>query len=147
MKIKKVLHKFMRVFHNIVISIVIFNKRFINYTDPNAHSHEHLLNITFLNRGFGGGEVRLSHAHSEALELRHGDWIMLSANSEIGSYFRWYRILNVSPAGVQKGAATRRVTLQGADWELPNANTQVTIMEGVIGVFEKKIRLDHSSLW
>ncbi|MDE0734521.1 MAG: hypothetical protein OSB47_01780 [Pirellulaceae bacterium] len=68
-------------------------------------------------------------------------------NNKTRRYFRWYRVLNVSPAGVQKGAATRRVTLQGADWELPNANTQATIMEGVIGVFEKKIRLDHSSLW
>jgi hypothetical protein len=48
-----------------LLSIVIFNNRFINYIDPNtAPEKERLLNIEFLNTGFGGGEVRLGHAIS-----------------------------------------------------------------------------------
>ena len=152
-----------------MLSIVIFNNRFINYTDANAGPEkERLLNITFLNRGFGGGEVRLSHTTPAALELKHGDWVMLSANSEIGSCFRWYRIsyiedetrtiINVS------GNATghyRDATLKGPDWNRPEwhrtgtvANpipaqfpTHVTYIPRVIGVFEKTIRMESTSLY
>ncbi len=127
-----------------------------------ANVPERTCNIDLLSGGFTGGDVILEHPiHNQVtnkqlfaenvLKLQTNSWVMLSGqldnNNNTRRYFRWYRVLNVSPAGVQKGAATRRVTLQGADWELPNANTQATIMEGVIGVFEKKIRLDHSSLW
>jgi hypothetical protein len=141
-----------------LLSIVIFNNRFINYINVNAAPEkERLLNITFLNRGFGGGEVRFSHTNPAALELKHGDWVMLSADSEIGACFRWYRIsyiedetrtiINSSGTGHYRDA-----TLQGPDWNRPEWHngtdaTHVTFIPGVVGVFEKTIRLESTSLY
>jgi hypothetical protein len=148
-----------------LLSIVIFNNRFINYTDANtAPEKERLLNITFLNGGFGGGEVRLSHTNPAALELKHGDWVMLSAYSEIGSCFRWYRISYIedetrtiiNPSGTVTGHY-RDATLKGPDWNRPEWHTaggnpatyttHVTFIPGVVGVFEKTIRLESTSLY
>jgi hypothetical protein len=147
-----------------LLSIVVFNNRFINYTDPNtAEEKERLLNITFLNEGFGGGEVRLSHTNSAALELKHGDWVMLSADSKIGSCFRWYRISYIedeTPRGQinADGEYYRFATLQGPDWSRPEwhparvpaieyRETYVTYIPGVVGVFEKTIRIESTSLY
>jgi len=144
-----------------LLSIVIFNNRFINYTDANAAPvKERLLNIAFLNRGFGGGEVRLSHTNPAALELKHGDWVMLSANSYVGSCFRWYRIsyiedetrTNIDSSGTVTGHY-RDATLKGPDWSRPEWHTtggiptHVTFIPGVVGVFEKTIRLESTSLY
>ena len=143
-----------------LLSIVVFNNRFINYTDDNAAPEkERLLNITFLNRGFGGGEVRFSHTNPAALELRHGDWVMLSANSNIGSCFRWYRIsyiedetrTDIDGSGTVTGHY-RDATLKGSDWNRPEWHngtytTHVTFIPGVIGVFEKTIRMESNSLY
>jgi len=143
-----------------LLSVVVFNNRFINYTDTNADEEkERLLNITFLNRGFGGGEVSLSHTNSAALELKHGDWVMLSADSEIGSCFRWYRISYIEDDTRTivntSGAITgyyRFATLKGPDWSRPEWHnstytTQVTFIPGVVGVFEKTIRIESTSLY
>jgi len=143
-----------------LLSIVIFNNRFINYTDANAAPEkERLLNITFLNGGFGGGEVRLSHTNPAALELKHGDWVMLSASSLTGSCFRWYRISYIedetrtfiNPSGTVTGHY-RDATLKGPDWNRPEWHngtyaTHVTFIPGVVGVFEKTIRLESTSLY
>jgi hypothetical protein len=141
-----------------LLSIVIFNNRFINYIDPNtAPEKERLLNIEFLNTGFGGGEVRLSHTDPAALELKHSDWVMLSADSKSGSCFRWYRISYIedkTPNGQinSDGEYYRNATLQGPDWNRPewhnsNYKTRVTFIPGVVGVFEKTIRLESTSLY
>ena len=147
-----------------LFSIVIFNNRFINYIDPNtAPEKERLLNIEFLNEGFGGGEVRLSHTDPAALELKHSDWVMLSADSKSGSCFRWYRISYIedkTPNGQinSNGEYYREATLKGPDWSRPEwhptrvppnqyRKTYVTYIPRVIGVFEKTIRLESTSLY
>jgi hypothetical protein len=146
-----------------LLSIVIFNNRFLNYTDANAAPEkERLLNITFLNEGFGGGEVSLSHTNSAALELKHGDWVMLSADSEIGSCFRWYRISYIEdetrPPDDTNPKYYRFATLQGPDWSRPEwhparvpaieyRKTYVTYIPHVVGVFEKTMRIESTSLY
>ncbi|MEC7566484.1 MAG: hypothetical protein VX738_12450 [Planctomycetota bacterium] len=149
-----------------LLSIVIFDRRFVDFIDPNSGPlKDRLLNIAFLNRGFGGGEVRLSHSDPAALDLRHGDWVMLSANSQIGPFHRWYRITYIEEETETTtdtlGNVTghyRNATLQGPDWSRPEWHpvvsggtpqypTHVTYIPRVIGVFEKTIRLESTSLY
>jgi hypothetical protein len=157
-----------------LLSIVIFNNRFINYIDDNTDPEkERLLKITFRNKGFGGGAVRLYHTDPAALELKHGDWLMLSAFSEIGACFRWYRISYIedetsttnmtttSWGVIRPGEYYRNVTLQGPDWSRPEWQdtgtktnpiparfpTYVTYIPRVVGVFERTIRLESTSLY
>ena len=131
----------------------------------NGPLKDRLLNIQFLNRGFGGGEVRLSHSDPAALDLRHSDWVMLSANSQIGPFHRWYRITYIEEETETTtdtlGNVTghyRNATLQGPDWSRPEWHptltaataqypTHVTYIPRVIGVFEKTIRLESTSLY
>lgn len=154
-----------------LLSIVVFSARNLATQEradqvdaATANVPERTTGIQLLGGGYSGGDVELSHpihenvtatdrqAYAEnVLKLQTNSWIMLSgqvtANDHVKRYFRWYRVLNAAPALVRKGVAIRQVTLQGADWDVPNANTEATIMEGVVGVFEKKIRLETSSLW
>ena len=154
-----------------LLSIIVFSARNLaleraNSVDADiADVPERTTNVRLLGGGFSGGEVQLRHPihknvtnrlqyAENVLKVQTNSWIMLSGNvannnaNQRKRYYRWYRVLNASPAVVnQNGVATRNVTLQGADWELANNNTQATIMEGVVGVFERKIRLEHSSLW
>ncbi|MEE2843944.1 MAG: hypothetical protein VX761_05495 [Planctomycetota bacterium] len=101
----------------------------------------------------------MSHTNSAALELKHGDWVMLSADSEIGSCFRWYRISYIEDETrtIVDGSGTvtghyRDATLKGPDWSRPEWHngtytTQVTFIPGVVGVFEKTIRIESTSLY
>ena len=133
--------------------------------------------------GIGGGNVWLKTiAHdrdgdgnvdphcSQDLEIRKGDWLMLSAkvlpNNDATkapvSVFRWYRVLStdVVVGDVTNGYA-REVTLLGPDWTdvigaqmvvtggaPPVAQaTQATLLTCVAAVYEKTIRLETTSLW
>ena len=51
-----------------------------------------MLEVTLRGNGYGGGEIRLHSANIPALDIKHNDWIMLSAQSSLGPQFRWYRI-------------------------------------------------------
>ena len=152
-----------------LLSIAVFSARNLAIEKANAvdadiaNVPERTTNVRLLSGGVSGGEVQLRHPihknvtdrvlyAENVLKVQTNSWIMLSGNVANNSnrrkrYYRWYRVLNVSPAFVNKNVAIRNVMLQGADWELANNNTQATIMEGVVGVFERKIRLENSSLW
>ena len=155
---------------NYLLSIIIFSARNLSVEHAMsvdstiANVAERATNINLVGGGYAGGEVKLIHPipknvtdkqkyAENVLKLQTSSWIMLSGRDNVKNpnrtkrHVRWYRVLNVGPARVQKNNATRFVTLQGADWELPNGKTQATIMEGVVGVFEKNIRLENSSLW
>lgn len=154
------------------LSIVIINQR--NPTFPlqipstdtsfaKEPSTERLVEVDFL----GGSEVRLRLRDATRpradLVLRDGDWLMLSAPTFSQHFlpngalsvltpripsFRWYRVLSTD-AEVDNLTVDRHATLQGADW-LPAAQgmrTQATLVSGVVGVFEKTIRLETTSLW
>jgi type II secretory pathway pseudopilin PulG len=110
--------------------------------------------------------------HIEAdLQVRENDWAMLSgmlysnaANpattppTPVAPLFQWYRVTGVQAETSGPNAASayeKQFTLQGADWPLdttrglyvlpataPNYFTQITFVSGVVGVFERTIRLE-----
>lgn len=109
---------------------------------------------------------------AQDLEVRKGDWLMLSAkvypvdpdttdNSIPApvSVFRWYRVVSADAVlgNVASGFA-REVTLAGPDWtdviqaQLTSAPpvpavAQATLVNGVVAVYEKTIRLETSGMW
>jgi len=91
-----------------------------------------------------------------ALTVRNNDWLLLSANSSTGPVHQWYRVAAFDPEVTAVGGGFQRsVTLQGPDWRLNNGGVtpgslrqpQATLVSGVIGVFEKTIRLEEPSIW
>ncbi|TVS09420.1 MAG: prepilin-type N-terminal cleavage/methylation domain-containing protein [Planctomycetaceae bacterium] len=125
-----------------------------------------VLNATwFEGAGFGGGEVILQtrvNRPKEDLTLRTGDWLMLSAKvpSPPGNpihFFRWYRVIAADAEIEDTGTGhyRRNVSLQGSDWDRivmamqqnPQIITQATLMNNVVAVYEKTVRLENSSLW
>ena len=134
---------------------------------------ERTTNVRMVSGGASGGEVQLRHPipkniinrklyAENVLKLQTNSWVLLYGNvawhnpkqktrefNRRKRYYRWYRVLNASQVTFNKTVATRNVMLHGGDWDirLPNKNTRATIMAGVVGVFERRIRLENSSLW
>jgi hypothetical protein len=92
------------------------------------------------------------------LKLKAGDWVMLAGNLVVGNTriprFQWYRVSDTDEISYEPADATinqaryeRRATLIGQDWNIDvNSqlqNQQATIVEGVIGVYEKTVRLEY----
>lgn len=145
------------------LSVVVFARRIIDPVLNNvaAASERTAFVRDFYGDGIGGGDLQLGAANKSDLELRTGDWVMLSGmKPRLGGLgpiqvHKWYRVLNageeVTP---DSGEWTRDVTLIGPDWNWRqlltlsgSRTTQVTIARGVVAVFEKTIRLETSSLW
>jgi len=138
-----------------LISVVVFKNRRVrgkippgNFIEP----EERFFTIKFLNDGFGGGEVQLSHTHQDGVYPRHGDWIMLSAKLPgIEAFHSWYRITYIEEETRLPDDTNpnhyRHATLQGPDWSYLGASVQVTHIPSVIGVFEKMTRLGSTSLY
>ena len=134
--------------------------------------------------GIGGGNVWLktidrspARPHvKEDLEVRKGDWLMLSAkvypldpipndtdSNNVSmepapvSAFRWYRVVSTDAAlGDATNGFAREVTLLGPDWtDVIGAQmvrggapvAQATLLNCVAAVYEKTIRLETTSLW
>jgi len=152
-----------------LLSIVVFHRRDMSmamkYTDAayapadDGPDNERLVEVaSFDSAGHGGGEILLRTRPgqpAEDLAVRSGDWLMLSARVTAPSnpihFFRWYRVVSADTGIDGTGPFTRNVTLQGTDWNLiaalPNTLTQATLMNNVVAVYEKTIRLETSSLW
>ena len=105
------------------------------------------------------------------LDIRQGQWVMLSGAVNTNTtgvwtvMHKWYRVVAadsevaIDDTGAPamhptSNTAWKNVTLAGPDWPVwattnqgGVVNTQVTIMPGVVAVFEKTIRLENSSLW
>jgi len=97
---------------------------------------------------------------AQDVEVRKGDWVMLSARVQPAglapvSVFRWYRVLSADEV-VGNGPFARNVSLLGPDWTdviqaqlnagvVPMA--QATLLNGVVAVYEKTIRLETSGMW
>jgi len=168
-----------------ILSIIVFHRRDTTMTmaygggqrDP--PDNERLVRVAqFYGLGFGGGDVQLQTIRDQRsdLEIKGGEWVMLSARVDVDenrstyptsdpALFRWYRVLSVDGDIQGTGPYTRDVTLQGLDWTrsewfvidaaskrrttTPFANypTQVTLLSNVVAVYEKTIRLETSSLW
>jgi hypothetical protein len=126
----------------------------------------------FWSGGIGGGDVRLAARIGDPLErqiadldVREGQWVMLSGAVNTNTpgiltiMHKWYRVVaadsevDINPHPTTN-TAWKNVTLSGPDWPVRTTanqggviNTQVTIVPGVVAVFEKTIRLENSSLW
>ena len=124
----------------------------------------------------GGGDVMLKTRTNNSptpwsnpprpdkdIQLGQGEWIMLMANAAGQPIFKWYRVIAVEPDTYNVSTGTygpqfdnttdptnpfyyRNVTLFGQDWDTTLA-TQALLMNGVVAVYEKTIRLETSSLW
>lgn len=107
----------------------------------------------FLSGGIQGGDVVVSASAPGFLTpIKRNSWVMLSTthsvalDNQMGNYnapfaqHRWYRVIEASE--VDTSTNQMNLTLLGADWTVGGAN-QVTVVPGVIGVFEKTIRLEQ----
>ena len=86
------------------------------------------------------------------LKVRAGDWIMLAGTRpthrrrQSMPVFKWYRVSETdSGAGIphRRRHYAIAVSLTGPDWDISPANQQAVIVEGVVGVYEKTIRLEN----
>ncbi len=151
-----------------LISIVVFHNRVLDQNNATLETQERVLKVTLRGNGFGGGEVRLHSDNLNALSLKHNDWIMLSAQSSLGPQFRWYRVTYIDDEvqTADNGTFYRDATLQGPDWNRPewlpqsarcdcgkmiplppDCPTYATFVPHVIGVFEKTVRMETTSLY
>jgi hypothetical protein len=109
--------------------------------------------------GFGGGDVQLTTTISSAyLNVKPNQWIMLSqppyqapSGGTLPAWYRWYRVLAADQTqGTGSGPFTRNVTLAGPDWNPASGGSSVTvatfatIVDGVIGVYERAIELEET---
>lgn len=180
------LHQPTGVYDQYLLSVVVLDDRELGYdsglaaiTRPEPVP-ERVVDIQLLGGGFGGGEaiLRNSIASPLSIDVRTGDWIMLSAKAIISppipvaiaqnnpnvvtrDYFRWYRVMNseFEPRRRQDGPGWfRHVTLEGPDWnrrewqdatlpQMLQMPTRAVVVSDVVGVFEKTIRLENTSLW
>ena len=103
--------------------------------------------------GLAGGEVRLLGTPSWLEKLKPGDWIMLSASVTTlngpRTWLDWYRITAVDDKAELASKNIRWVTLHGPDWPSVSylSNVYATIVDGVVGVYQKTITLDGTSSW
>jgi hypothetical protein len=154
-----------------ILSILVFDRRDNSFPldtkttlddGSNAVNPERLVDVTsFPGGGIGGGEVVLAARpgatprNAGDLDLRAGDWVMLSGyrnlgGQQIGPLFLWYRVADTDPeVDISSGTPQRYVTLQGPDWPQAltnvsggNSYTQATLMTGLVAVYEKTIRID-----
>lgn len=107
----------------------------------------------FLSGGIQGGDVVVSASSPQFLTpIKRNSWVMLSTTHSValdnqsGPYLapfaqhRWYRVIEASE--VDTSTNQMNLTLLGSDWTV-GASNQVTVVPGVIGVFEKTIRLEQ----
>jgi hypothetical protein len=176
-------------FDQYLLSIVVLESRDLLYDTGLATTSrplpisERVIEIDLLGGGIGGGEARLrtNGVSPVPIDVRSGDWIMLSAkaivsppidvaiarinnndppNLDTRDFFRWYQVLNseLDPRRLDNGDWIRRISLEGPDWNrrewqdttLPVAlrmPTRAVVVRDAVGVFEKTIRLENTSLW
>jgi hypothetical protein len=132
----------------VTVSVAVFYKR--NLVEPGAG--EAVVPVTAMpGLGIGGGEATLnvgSAAPKFPKGVRPGQWLMLAGIRTIPLppprtearlwQFRWYRVVAADTAI----GGSQNVSLQGADWTVPAANTQAFLFEGIVAVYEKSMRLE-----
>lgn len=149
-----------------VMSTIIFQNRTGDIpaaADIATSLNERVLTVepgSLISGGGTTGEVQLSAATAAMLEMKTGDWICLSARLTstsgstqyyLGDVYKWYRIValdeieEITP-GVKYAV---RLSLHGPDWNAnaQQAPTQAIYMQDVVGVHERKVRLETGSPW
>ncbi|WDI40930.1 type IV pilus modification PilV family protein [Bremerella sp. P1] len=117
--------------------------------------------------GYSTGEVRLiqsggsrEDAEERILKLSNGDWICLvrrlpeDADFPLGDIYQWYKVVMVDDVVDSTDSITgnslpfsRRVTINGPDWNSNVPPTHAIIVDGVVGVYTKRVRLETQSPW
>jgi len=125
------------------LSVVVFHNRTFD-----AQS-EQVTTVTFRGGGLGGGDVRISPPLNDPdNETSEGNWLFLGRNTGYGGQRQmhgWYKIIAVSN-DIQNNS--RELTLEGRDWTPdPNLPTQAVWVKGVVGVYERTMRLEGPSEW
>ena len=87
----------------------------------------------------------------EMLKVRAGDWIMLAGTVTIPTtgvsvpIFKWYRVTEADHEPMYHTSDQHyevAVSLAGQDWDTSLTNQQAFIISGVVGVYEKTVRLE-----
>jgi hypothetical protein len=142
-----------------VLSVVVLE-------DRDLSAMEVVVPATFLG-GLGGGELRLidedtnlngvldanedtnGNGQLDSIDLGTGDWLMLTAAATAAApnRFRWYRVMNSMKDVDSNSNPIQFVTLEGADIDSNFVPVSAVLVPGVVGVFERTIRLEDTSLW
>jgi type II secretory pathway pseudopilin PulG len=107
--------------------------------------------------GSAGGEIILTAPLADSLKLRPNNWLLLSGfkpltdetqtvRDTIGR-FQWYRVTHCDHEATQitNGGFQIYATITGPDIDTSLTGLQATIVEGVVAVYEKTIRLEYGS--
>lgn len=117
-----------------LLCIVVFASR--NAADL---STERLLNVTSID----GESVTIAPRYGQPqtdMDASEGEWLMLAgADGEGRQQFAWKRIQHA--ATMLPGDTDRSLSLAGRDWQLTAAQTQAVLIEGVVLVVERTIRV------
>lgn len=151
-----------------ILSIVVFKQRSLALPGDNETTlpTERVVDFAVTSNGSTGSiEVRLAANADpttgpvfapEYLALSQGDWVLLQGATPAIPYFRWYQVIGAGGDAKASGNGMweRYVTLQGPEWlpatyPIPGATTagQMVMVDGIVGVYQKTIRLETTSLW
>lgn len=122
----------------VTVSVAVFYKR--DLTNPSATEGR----TTNVIMGGGGNfefTLPMRPTANKPWAVSPGQWIMLSGMVGTGNHFQWYRVL----AADQVHDRTQLVTLAGPDWHANSTNTTAYLVDNVIAVYEKHMRLELPS--
>lgn len=143
------------------VSVVVFQKREFDPTDPGDQPpSERLVDVT-APTGIAGGDVTLSAASPLKLNIREREWLMLigydkrrvegTANMVTVPVVKWYRVVRAGPIE----GTSRNVTLAGPDWNkawnqgdvnndgTPETPLAAALFTNVVGVYTDTIEVSN----
>jgi hypothetical protein len=131
----------------LTVSVAVFYKR--DLANP-AVSESYAAVTNFVGRpantpAIAGGEIQWTPPTGK--QLKPGQWIMLAGSVPVGSgagaytlyYFSWYRVV---AADALNTSGSQYASLAGPDWMPTAAQTQLWLIDNVIAVYEKNMKLD-----
>ncbi|GAA4438743.1 hypothetical protein [Bremerella cremea] len=115
--------------------------------------------------GYSTGEVNLQvttsltqdEVEDSYLKFSNGDWICLAGRMSIGGntsfprgdLYQWYRVVmadDLQPESSLPGFS-RNLTISGPDWPGDSPPTHAIAVEGVVGVYSKRVTLESQNPW
>ncbi|MBI3838715.1 MAG: hypothetical protein HY288_12380 [Planctomycetia bacterium] len=117
------------------VSVAVFYKR--DLSNPSAAEGRTSNVVTG-----GGGNFQFTLPNhpvtNKPWAVKPGRWIMLSGTVDTGNHFQWYRVV----AADQVDGTTQLVTLAGPDWNPNTTNTTAYLIDNVVMVYEKYMKLE-----
>ncbi|MGY8771008.1 MAG: type IV pilus modification PilV family protein [Pirellulales bacterium] len=86
----------------------------------------------------------------DIMDLARGSWICLgarigTATTAINDVHKWYRVQSVDEIDFSNN--TLNISIQGPDWDYSDIPRQAIYIRSVVGVYERKVRLESLSKW